>query len=415
MLCSACGTNLPDNVTMCTNCGAFLPKADAGADIDNSDAINKMFEAAKNKVDEEVASEMTSEQSDKDSVSEPAYNNTQTAYEISSDPSLLGGATEAPVFDVAPTVVKGDEMSAEQIEAFNSGKPIEFVPGEAEAPPAQGYAPPAPVFTAEEPADEAEEFVTEKEAKKLKKLPKAKKPKPEKKPVAQKQKKPPKPKKAKEAPPPPLDENALLDPLAVMDSLAELEAESAAPAKPEPKPLPEEKETRPIVRILLKIGVPIGIACVSFVLGGLCLFLFQMNTYTNSVYDIAYEAVSAVVTNVSDGKSLIITEAYVKPGSTVTECIIFAVRKSATGEYTATYYRVVTDSAPPGSIKIYNPFDQALYDALKASDSAEDHADAGIMMNSYNDYQRSLTEIKENKYGWKQANAHYIALQLGLG
>lgn len=162
---------------------------------------------------------------------------------------------------------------------------------------------------------------------------------------------------------------------------------------------------------LLRIIIIALMAVTAFFLGGVSLYFYNQFQYTNDIYGTAYEAVSAVSNKAPQGKVFKATEVYVKTGTETTYCIIYGEFVSAVKEREVTYFRLEINNLNPENTILYYAFDENEYNRLK-NGSDEDKIKASVMKSYYDMYLKYVDEIKSGVYGWKTANIDYINLML---
>jgi hypothetical protein len=306
-ICPKCGSELSEAATICAACGA---KADAVPDVDNSDAIKRMLNTGEESV-----------------------------------------------------VVETDELNEEQMDAFNSGKAVEFSPANPGEP------------NVVELSMEAGEAISAMDSMKFDDI----------------------------LPPEPKDDS---------DS----EHDDDEPHDDDDIIIKRGVTEIKKFRIPHRVKKAIFICCVlavTFAAGFALHFAITLGVFDDYADNIGTSSVRVVRSRLPDGYSFTAFDIYVKRNVDVTECIIFGVIYSEVGEYNPTYYRLLINNNDRSDSQLIRPFDREEHDMLAVSEDPNERLRAAHMMNFYENYRRSVSEIISGSSRWVRADIANVTSRLG--
>ncbi|MDR1753774.1 MAG: zinc ribbon domain-containing protein [Eubacterium sp.] len=416
--CPDCGKEYEDGVTLCAECGAIIdgePHTAADKDVptgevDNSDAISKMFEEAKNKINtfpnlapanESIPVEVVQDFQKGEPV-DISLTATGGAPDIPLGEDLLSAEFLNPEFDESFF----DEQEEEESEPKPDGVTVKIAQSNPEVIyEMPGSAAEAAAIAAAEVAKrkQLEEMDEESDAATAKKNVKSK---------AKKNKEKKQKKSIIKA-----DKN--IDDTDVDQSINPNTVSIRVKQEQTNDIDPDSSETNGRISLNLfnnknaktkMIAIMTLVVIVSIVIGGASTYLYIDGQYKNGIYGIAYDSVNDVAQRLPKSSRFIVYDVYVKESRTTVECVINGAVSSSVGEYTPTYYRIVSDGEKK---TLYKPFDQNEYERLMGG-SKEEKIQARINLGWHKTYLAAIDEINSGSGKWKRANAGYInMLRLG--
>lgn len=149
---------------------------------------------------------------------------------------------------------------------------------------------------------------------------------------------------------------------------------------------------------------------VMFLLGFLTCFTIRFGDIPTSEEKMALDALDQIQLSLGSDKSIVVYDAYVKTTLSSREIILFTGVKHGVGRVESVVYRVLYEDNGEGP-KVYEPFKQSIYDALKNSENEADHVRASVYKKQGEDLDKAITEIRAEDPNWIRVNENLINFQ----
>lgn len=163
----------------------------------------------------------------------------------------------------------------------------------------------------------------------------------------------------------------------------------------------------------IKLAIFWGLTvCISFSLGFVFRLFIARGGFDNYTDNVAYSSLAAVAARIDAGYEFRAHDIYVSRSADVTECIIFGVIYTELNDFKSTHYRLIINNKNRSNATLYRPFNQAEYDSLKDSTDPELRLRADTMMNHHENFLRSVGEINAGHARWRRANTERVNLRL---
>jgi hypothetical protein len=329
MKCKNCGAELPEDARLCRKCGT------------------------------EVTPDMPLKELEKE---DTPPENTEIGGENQENQENAGNITEQLTGE---DVVTGNNVNEDQLEAFESGKPLTFIA-----------------------ADEDGDAEKDSRGKKARKAATPKPPKPPKPPKVRRQKPEPEPE-----PKPPKRRRV---------RRAKVIRSKAARSR---NPLTLLTTKLRIPAAVLHITLWVCVAGATFVLGYLTHYYGENLQYETETNRHAIDALDVLMSTLPAGNSFQADDLYVKSGVAKTEVLIFGEYEQPNADGSRTIFRVLKQN---GEYTVYYPFDETLYDLLKNSEDSVDRITAAAMKSHEETLNMDLNELSGDSPLWRQADSPYV-------
>ena len=192
-----------------------------------------------------------------------------------------------------------------------------------------------------------------------------------------------------------------------------LSGEDVPAAKPEPKPAPAKKEKvkvkkeKPVKtkkasdKSSLPMIVTIAASVVSLALGFCVAMFIFMDPPRTAEEAFAVRSANALNSVLGVNERLFVYDAYVRKGSAVDECILYAITEYD-GNVTDSKYRVTVDKSDSNTINIYYELDETSpeYIAMRDSMDPEVRIQASVLKNYSDQIEAAHREILIGTPSW---------------
>lgn len=200
------------------------------------------------------------------------------------------------------------------------------------------------------------------------------------------------------------DENKEPPPVQEAEPVKAEETTAAAPTAPAPTVTVKKKKSGNISGIVTVLAVVVALAL------GFCVSLLMFgNVIKTPEENFAIKAANAVNSKLNVNENLCVYKAYVRLGSAVDECILYAITDYK-DVVSATKYRIVINKDNENVINIYYTVDETSeeYLAMKNSEDPEVRIQASVLKNYSDSIEDAHREISIGTPSWKSVDISEI-------